>query len=144
MPLNDRIRISLGMEPLQAEDALSFVSDEEAGGTCLFLGSTRSMTDGRETTDLLYEAHHTMAHKELVRLTEQVYEEWSVHRVAVSHRLGRVEAGEASVIVAVSSAHRAEAFAAARALIDRLKKTVPIWKKETYADGSVEWVDPLG
>lgn len=144
MPLDNRISISLGEEPLRADEALSFVSDEEAGGTCLFLGSTRSVTNGRETTDLYYEAHKTMAHSEMRNLAEQVQKEWPVHRIALAHRLGRVDAGEASVIVAVSSAHRAEAFAAARALIDRLKKTVPIWKKETFADGSVEWVDPLG
>lgn len=140
----DTISIRLGAEPLQPEEALSFVSDEEAGGTCLFIGSTRSVTDGRETTSLSYEAHETMAFSELRLLAEQVYKEWPVHRIAVAHRLGRVDAGEASVIVAVSSAHRAEAFAASRALIDRLKKTVPIWKKETFSDGSTQWVDPLG
>lgn len=142
--MDGRIRVELGSEPLRVAETLSFVADEAAGGTCLFIGSTRSITDGRETVRLSYEAHESMARKELVRLAEQVVEEWPVHRVALAHRLGQVDAGEASVIVAVSSAHRAEAFAAARALIDRLKETVPIWKKETFADGTVDWVDPLG
>ncbi|NNF02888.1 MAG: molybdenum cofactor biosynthesis protein MoaE [Rhodothermales bacterium] len=140
----ERIRIILSAEPLKPEDALSFVADESAGGTCLFIGSTRSVTDGRETVRLSYEAHESMARNEMVRLAEQILEEWPVHRIAIVHRLGVVEAGQASVVVAVSSAHRAEAFAASRAAIDRLKETVPIWKKETFADGSVEWVDPLG
>jgi len=142
--LEERIHIVLGTAPLSVDDALSFIADETAGGTCIFLGTTRSVTDDRVTDRLVYEAHETMAHKELERLAEQALKEWPVHRIALSHRLGPVEAGEASVIVAVSSAHRAEAFAAARALIDRLKDTVPIWKKETFSDGTVEWVDPLG
>lgn len=140
----DRIRIDLTEAPLRPDEALSFVSSEVAGGTCLFIGSTRSETGGRRTVSLSYEAHESMARSEMQRLAERALEEWPVHRVSIAHRLGAVNAGEASVIIAVSSPHRAEAFAAARALIDRLKETVPIWKRETFADGTTEWVDPLG
>ena len=142
--MSDRIRIHVGSNPLDTAKALEFVADETAGGTCLFVGSTRSRTGDRHTMSLWYEAHETMALKELERLAIAALREWRVHRIFVAHRLGHVGAGEASVVVAVSAAHRDEAFVAARALIDRLKESVPIWKRETYRDGSVEWVDPLG
>ena len=97
------------------------------------------MTDGKETVQLAYEAHESMARKEMQRLAEEAGERYDLLRVAMIHRIGIVPVSEASVIIGVASAHRAPAFEASRWLIDELKVSVPIWKQEHYADGSTEW-----
>lgn len=131
----------LQQEPIETEPIVHFVQVQEAGAVNLFVGTTRRWTEGRETIDLHYEAFEEMALKEISRLMVLVRQNWRVERMAVVHRLGRVGVGEASVVIAVSSAHRKEAFEACRFLIDELKQTVPIWKKERYADDRTEWVD---
>lgn len=113
-----------------------------AGGTCVFLGTTRRWTGGEETPSLSYEAYREMAEAELARLAQTAQERWDLVRVVTIHRLGHVPAGEASVVCAASAAHRAPAFEACRWLIDTLKRDVPIWKQETRADGTVAWVQP--
>ncbi|MEM1053983.1 MAG: molybdenum cofactor biosynthesis protein MoaE [Bacteroidota bacterium] len=135
--------------PLPAEAALAFlVPPDDApgggtvGGTCLFLGTTRRWTGEDETPTLHYEAYREMAEAEVARLAEVARERWDLVRVVVVHRLGAVASGEASVLCAASSAHRAPAFEACRWLIDTLKSDVPIWKQEARADGTTAWVDP--
>ena len=132
--------IELTHEPIAYERALGHLVDEHCGGQAVFLGTTRRWTDGRETELLEYEAYEPMAHAELRRLVESAVSKWPVRRAVVIHRLGRVDAGEASVLIGVATPHRADAFAACRFLIDTLKARVPIWKKERYADGTTEWV----
>ena len=112
------------------------------GAVVTFLGTVRDLTDGRETVALDYEAYPGMAEKKMAEIEADTRRRWPVGEMAMVHRLGRLDLGEVSVAVAVSCPHRAEAFAACRHAIDRLKELVPIWKKENWKDGSSEWVHP--
>ena len=112
------------------------------GALCLFLGVVRNENDGRETVSIQYEAYGAMAEKEMEKIELGLAREWPAARVVMRHRVGRLSVGEVSVAIAAVAPHRAEAFAACRAAIDRIKTTVPIWKKEHHPDGSSEWVDP--
>jgi molybdopterin synthase catalytic subunit len=113
------------------------------GAVCLFVGTVRNENGGRPVLHLEYEAYEEMALAEMERIAAEVAGRWPVSAVQIIHRLGRIEIGEASVAVAVTSPHRAEAFEACRHAIDTLKATVPIWKKEFYADGAV-WLEGPG
>lgn len=127
-------------EPLSEAAVTAAVADPEAGGVVVFSGVVRSETGGRRVKFLEYEAHAPMAEAKMREIGEMVRARWpGVKRVATTHRVGRLEIGEASVMIAVSAAHRAEAFEACRFAIDRLKETVPVWKKEYFEDGEV-WV----
>lgn len=114
------------------------------GAVCLFVGVVRNESEGRETLAIDYEAYGPMAESEISRIASDVSNEWPGARLRVLHRVGRLEVGEASVAIVATAPHREEAFAACRAAIDRLKKTVPIWKRETRPDGTSAWVDPAG
>lgn len=133
------IWIDITQDVLHPGPVWGWLAASEGGGVNLFLGATRRMTAGKETVQLSYEAHDTMARKEMRRLAEAAGERFDVLRVAMLHRTGIVPVSEASVIIGVASAHRAAAFEASRWLIDELKVSVPIWKQEHYADGSTEW-----
>lgn len=106
----------------------------------MFVGTTRRVTGDRITTSLSYEAAHDLAISEITRLIDEARSQWEILRVAVVHRIGLVPVGEASVVIGVATSHRAESFEVCRYLIDELKKHVPIWKKETFEDGTEEWV----
>ena len=136
--------IALTPDPLSTADAVAFVTDAAAGGIAVFLGTTRAETavDGRELVALDYDAYAEMAVDRLRQLVADARASGDVTKVAVLHRLGRVAVGEASVVIAVSTPHRAAAFDACRFLIDRLKVDVPIWKQERWADGTGTWVHP--
>ena len=108
----------------------------------LFLGTVREMTAGRQTVALDYEAFPAMARTKLEELLTEARGKWPIVKAAIVHRLGRLELGDISVAVAVSTPHREHAFEAGKYLIDRLKEVVPIWKKENWADGTTEWVHP--
>ena len=112
------------------------------GALCLFVGVVRNEHEGRATTAIDYEAYGPMAESEMARIEEELSREFPAVRIRMQHRVGRLSVGDASVAIAAVSPHRPEAFAACRAAIDRIKTTVPIWKKEFYADGSSDWVDP--
>ena len=118
------------------------VRRHDCGAVVTFLGTVRELTGGRVTVALDYEAYPGMAEKKLAEIEADVRNRWPVGDIAVVHRLGRMEVGEISVAVAVGCPHRADAFAACRHAIDRLKELVPIWKKENWADGGTEWVHP--
>lgn len=118
------------------------VRSDQAGAVVLFLGTVREMTGDRRTLALDYDAFPAMAIAKMEELEAQAREKWPVINVAISHRLGHLELGEISVAVAVSSPHRDVAFEAGRFLIDTLKVTVPVWKKENWDDGTTEWVHP--
>jgi molybdopterin synthase catalytic subunit len=123
-----------------ADEAVAFVADQGAGGTCVFLGTVRDHSEAGAVTGLSYEAWDELAVRRLEELGEELFAAWPLRRVAVLHRTGELGLGEVSVVVACSAAHRAEAFEACRHGIERLKQDVPIWKKEALASGEAHWV----
>ena len=132
--------VSLVKEPIDSASLATEVKQGEDGAVVVFDGIVRNNTRGRRTLFLVYEAYEEMALRQMRALAEEAVAVHGVRQVAMVHRLGRLEVGETSVLIAVSSAHRAQAFEACRWLIDTLKKTVPIWKKEHFEDGAV-WAD---
>ena len=134
--------IELTDQPIDGSRVLTSVQTTQAGAVVLFLGTVREFTQGRQTTHLHYEAYRPMAESKLRELADEASQRWPILNVAIAHRLGRMELGDVSVAVAVSSPHRPDAFEAGRYLIDRLKEVVPIWKQEHWSDGEVEWVHP--
>ena len=127
---------------IDTQSLLQRVKSPNAGATVLFVGTTRRYTNNRETKSLDYECYEQMARRQLQQLETTARSNWELCDCCIVHRLGNVPIGEASVAVAVSSAHRKCAFEAGEWLIDELKKSVPIWKKERWADGTSEWVHP--
>ncbi|MEP7055460.1 MAG: molybdenum cofactor biosynthesis protein MoaE [Actinomycetota bacterium] len=125
--------------PLSVEECLTAVARPQAGGIGLFVGTVRASDHDRPVVALEYSAHPDALAK-LREVVDAVAADYPVAAIAAVHRVGSLEIGEIAVVVAVSCPHRPEAFAAARRLIDDLKATVPIWKKQTYADGEIEWV----
>lgn len=125
------------IDPAAVLDAVGSADD---GAVLLFLGTVRNRNDGREVTGMRYDAYRTMAEKVLREIAEETAGEHGTDRIAAVHRTGELEIGEISVAVAVSSPHRAEAFAACRRLIDDLKLRLPVWKQEHYVEGS-EWLE---
>ncbi len=122
---------------IDLDEILRSVQDPSAGATALFVGTARNETDGKKVLALEYEAHAQMATALMEKIAAQAGSTWRVTHISMIHRIGRVEIGEASVAVAVSSPHRREAFEACRYCIDTLKRDVPIWKKEYFAGGAV-------
>jgi molybdopterin synthase catalytic subunit len=136
-----RTLVRVSAEPLLVEEALKHVDDPGAGGTCVFVGTVRDAGAGGEAvTGLTYEAFEELAAERLEELAARIIAGWPVRRVALLHRTGHLAVGEASVVVAVSSAHRAEAFEACRFGIEELKHDVPIWKRESFQTGEARWV----
>jgi len=125
--------------PLSVDELRAVVSDPAAGGIAIFAGAVRESDGGRDVTRLSYSAHPSAA-TELRRVAEKVAADFEVIALAAVHRVGDLEIGDLAVVVAASCAHRGEAFEACRALIDRLKHEVPIWKRQWFRDGSSEWV----
>jgi len=134
------MRVEIVDTPIAAEAMVAAMKAGGDGAVCVFDGIVRDNTRGRPTLCLDYEAYREMAIAQMQRLAVEAVTKFGVRDVAVVHRLGRLMVGETSVLIVVASAHRAAAFDACRWLIDTLKKTVPIWKKETFADGAV-WAD---
>ena len=127
-------------EPIDMAALARHVRAPEDGATVTFDGFVRNQSHNRPTLYLDYEAYESMALAKMREIAAQLHEKFAIHRVAIVHRLGRLEIGETSVFIAVSAAHRAAAFDACRFAIDTLKRTVPIWKKEYFEDGAV-WAD---
>ena len=134
--------LDLLTSPLNIGQATEFVSAPNAGGIDIFLGTTRSEISGagHDLVALDYQSYESMARKQLRELADRTREKWPVIRLVILHRLGRVPVGEASVLIAVSTPHRADAFEACRWIIDELKKDVTIWKQEIWAGGEATWV----
>jgi molybdopterin synthase catalytic subunit len=128
-------------DPIRATDVLAHVGDDSHGAVLLFLGVVRDHHEGRAVTGISYEAYAAMAEAELGRIAEQAEARAGSQSIAVVHRVGELAVGEISVAVAVSSAHRAEAYEASRFIMEEIKKRVPVWKRERYADGTEEWVE---
>lgn len=125
--------------PLSVDEVFAAVGDPAAGGVALFVGTVRSQDGGRGVTGLGYSAH-PVALDELRAVAEEVAGEHPVLALAAVHRVGDLAVGDLAVVVGVSCPHRGDAFEACRALIDRLKERVPIWKHQTFTDGEQEWV----
>ena len=125
--------------PIDVIAVLAEVADERAGGVASFVGTVRSESRGRKVVYLEYDAYEGMAEKVMAELAESLKSKYSLCEIAMAHRVGRVEIGEASVAIAVSAPHRQDALAACKEAIDTLKETVPLWKKEVY-EGGEEWI----
>ena len=134
------VLFELTRDPLDARRLEAAVSHAGAGAICTFTGVVRDNARGRSVTHLDYEAYAEMATAQMRKIADEIAEKWPDARVAMAHRTGKLEIGEASVVVSVSSPHRAEAIAACKWGIDRLKESVPIWKKEHAADGTY-WIE---
>jgi molybdopterin synthase catalytic subunit len=127
-------------EPLDAASLVEDVRSDDAGAISVFYGVVRNHNLGRRVEYLEYDAYPPMAEKKMREIAEEVRQRWPVSGVAMQHRIGRLEIGEPSVIIAVASPHRADAIEACHYAIDRLKSTVPIWKKEVF-EGGEEWLE---
>lgn len=132
--------ILLTHDPLDHAALVAATTHSSVGGIVVFEGVVRDRARGKQIRYLEYETYEEMAREQIVTIINNAQQRWGVERVAVAHRFGRLEIGEASVIIVVASPHRAEAFEACRYIIDTLKETVPIWKKEVATDGEA-WVE---
>jgi molybdopterin synthase catalytic subunit len=124
---------------LDVQEVVAALADDASGGLTLFVGAVRDHDGGKGVTGLEYSAHPTALDR-LRDVCDEVAQEYGVRALAAVHRTGTLRIGDAAVIVATATAHRGDAFEASRALIDRLKRTVPIWKHQVFADGTDEWV----
>lgn len=134
------VTIEVTDRPLEPERWRAHVSAPDLGAVVVFSGVSRNHHKGRDVTHLYYEAYAPMAERELRTIADGLLAEFAIERCAIAHRTGDVPVGESSLVVAVGAAHRAPAFAAAAMCVDRIKRTVPIWKKEFFADGTTTWV----
>jgi molybdopterin synthase catalytic subunit len=132
-------QIEIHTEPLNIQACIDWIMSPQSGGIDVFIGTVRDATKGRPVMRLEFEAYNQMAINEMHKIAKQTYGKWPVQKVLIHHRTGVLQVGEVPVIIAVSAAHRDAAFEACRYIIDTLKQTVPIWKKEFFEDGEV-WV----
>jgi molybdopterin converting factor subunit 1 len=126
-------------QPLSLDDAVREVANDEAGAIATFIGTTRSHSRGRDVIRLEYEAYEGMAEETMAAIAAELKDRYDLREIAIHHRIGVVEVGDTSVVIAVSAAHRGDALAACREAIDTLKVKVPLWKKEVY-EGGEEWI----
>ncbi|MBC7401046.1 MAG: molybdenum cofactor biosynthesis protein MoaE [Mucilaginibacter sp.] len=133
------IEIKLSVTTLDVQHCIDWVMSPECGGIDVFIGTVRNATKGKAVLRLAFEAYEKMAIKELEKIAQQALDKWPVQKILIHHRTGVLQVGEIPVIIAVATAHRDAAFDACRYIIDTLKQTVPIWKKEIFEDGEV-WV----
>lgn len=128
-------------DPIDAAALLASCAAPSDGAVLLFVGVVRNHNEGREVGHLEYEAFAPMAERVLRQIVDEARERWETGTMAVVHRVGRLEIGEASVAIAVAAPHRGEAYEASRYVIEELKRRVPVWKREGYLDGQSEWLD---
>ena len=131
--------IEITEQQLNSEKITNLVRRDSNGAVVTFLGNTRDNFEGKDVIRLEYEAYVKMAVKKLEEIRQEMMQEFGIEDIAIAHRIGVVDIGETSLVVAVASPHRTEAFQACHKVVDRVKEIVPIWKKEVYADGS-RWV----
>lgn len=137
--MNLQTNIQISAAPLDAPQCISWLADPSCGGIDLFVGTVRSHTKGKAVLHLEFEAYERMALSEMTIIAEEAAARWPVQKILMHHRTGLLAVGEIPVIIGVAAAHRDAAFEACRFAIDTLKQTVPIWKKEVFADGEL-WV----
>jgi molybdopterin synthase catalytic subunit len=127
-------------EKIETDDLIGKVSTPASGAISVFIGNTRNFTGDFDVAYLFYEAYHEMSIKMMERIGREVSERFKIQKIAITHRIGRVDIGESSVVIAVSASHRVDAIEACHYAIDTLKKIVPIWKKEFMSDGQEKWI----
>jgi len=137
--MNTNTQILLSAETLNIQSCIDWIMSPESGGIDVFIGTVRNATKGKPVLKLDFEAYEPMAISEMEKIAQEAFEKWPVQKVLIHHRTGTLQVGEVPVIIAVAAAHRDAAFEACRYIIDTLKQTVPIWKKEAFEDGEV-WV----
>ena len=125
--------------PIEAEAVIQLVRTADSGAVNVFIGTVRNSTNNKEVVALEFEAYEAMAIKEIKKIIEQIKVRWPINGIAIHHRVGVLAIGDIPVVIAVSTPHRQQGFEACQYAIDTLKQTVPIWKKEIFADGE-EWV----
>ena len=138
------MRSAIVSRPLDPAALLSEVSGAANGAAIVFVGTVRDINDGRDVSGIDYAAYLPMAERELAAIVAEAAERFGTTDIVVEHRLGHLDLTEASVVIAVSHAHRAAAYDASRYMIEELKRRVPIWKREEYVDGTREWVGTAG
>ena len=131
--------IEITDQPLDPQHLINLVSSDGAGAINTFIGTVREQTKGKRVVKLEYEAYDAMAVAEMQKIVDSAREQWPIQKVAIHHRKGELKVGDLAVIIAVSTPHRLASFQACQFIIDTLKQTVPIWKKEIFEDGEV-WV----
>jgi molybdopterin synthase catalytic subunit len=136
------MRSALVRHPIDPASLLAEVARPGNGAAVLFVGTVRDVNDGRDVTGMEYTAYESMAERELGAVAREAAERFGTDDLVVEHRLGELTIGEVSVAIVAAHAHRAQAFEAARYVIEELKRRIPIWKLEHYVDGTREWVDP--
>jgi molybdopterin synthase catalytic subunit len=134
------VRTAITDRPLDACALLAEVAHTRNGASVVFVGTVRDQNDGSPVTGLDYSSYSGMAERELAAIAEEASERWGTADIVVEHRIGALELGDASVVIAVAHPHRDEAYEASRYIIEELKKRLPIWKKEHYVDGRADWV----
>jgi molybdopterin synthase catalytic subunit len=132
-------KIKIALSTLNIQDCTDWVMSPDCGGIDVFIGTVRNATKGKTVLRLEFEAYEKMAVAEMEKIACQAFDKWPVQKILIHHRIGVLQVGEIPVIIAVAAAHRDAAFDACRYIIDTLKQTVPIWKKEIFEDGEV-WV----
>lgn len=132
-------QIEISGQPLNIQSCIDWVMSPQSGGIDVFIGTVRDATKGKSVMRLEFEAYEPMALKEMQKIAEKAFEKWPVQKLLIHHRTGILKVADVPVIIAVSCAHRDAAFEVCRYVIDTLKQTVPIWKKEIFEDGEV-WV----
>ncbi len=135
-------RSAVHESPLRPADLLAETASTANGASVLFVGTVREVNEGRAVTGIDYSSYSEMARSELADIVREVAERYDTPHVVVEHRIGTLSLGDASIAIAVAHPRRAAAFEAARMVIEEVKRRVPIWKREHYADGTREWVDP--
>ncbi len=136
------MRAAIVDRPLDPASLLAEVATPASGASTLFVGTVREVNEGRVVTGIDYSAYGPMAERELASVVAEARERFGTERIVVEHRIGTLRLGEASIVIAVSHARRAAAMDAQRFVIEEVKRRLPIWKREHYADGTREWVDP--
>ncbi|TKC16866.1 molybdenum cofactor biosynthesis protein MoaE [Robertmurraya kyonggiensis] len=129
----------ISKEPIDIQAIIDKVVQRDAGAITTFIGTVRELTKGKKTLFLIYEAYESMAVKKLAQIGQEIEEKWPNSKVAITHRVGKLDITDVAVVIAVSTPHRADAYEANRYAIERIKEIVPIWKKEHWEDGE-EWI----
>src|SRR3954452_17310887 len=133
------MNFEISKEPIDTQAVIDKVVQREAGAITTFIGTVRELTHGKKTLYLIYEAYESMAVKKLEQIGREIEEKWQGSKVAITHRVGKLDITDIAVVIAVSTPHRADSYEANRYAIERIKEIVPIWKKEHWADGD-EWM----
>ncbi|MBL7993885.1 molybdenum cofactor biosynthesis protein MoaE [bacterium] len=139
MVREEKYYVEVTKNEISVKKLYDFCVTEGTGAVDIFVGTVRNHFDGKKVESIDYHGYPEMAEKVLQKIVNQTFEQWPINRVAIQHRLGLLQIKEPSVIIVVSSAHRAEAFSACRYLIEEIKKDLPVWKKENFRDGQTSW-----